>query len=124
MRANAIGPEANTLLFRLQLWESDPDISESHRAEIAALVTQARAIIVAGSYVALSIMAILLPAMAVTPALRGELCYSGLAILIAWIISTRGGPDERPAWLDSHKRPCCTNGARARECDRGTEGCK
>jgi signal transduction histidine kinase len=36
------------LLFRLQLWESDPDISESHRAEIAALVTQARAIVVEG----------------------------------------------------------------------------
>jgi GABA permease len=77
-----------------------------------------------GSYVALSIMAMLLLAMAVTPALRGDLCCSGLAILSAWIISTRGGPDERPAWLDSHKRPCCTNGARARECDRGTEGCK
>ena len=26
------------LLFRLQLWESDADISESHRAEISALV--------------------------------------------------------------------------------------
>jgi signal transduction histidine kinase len=36
------------LLFRLQLWESDADISESHRAEIAALVTQARAIVVEG----------------------------------------------------------------------------
>ena len=36
------------LLFRLQLWETDADISESHRAEIAALVTQARAIVVEG----------------------------------------------------------------------------
>lgn len=36
------------LLFRLQLWEDDEDIPESHRAEISALVTQARAIVVAG----------------------------------------------------------------------------
>jgi signal transduction histidine kinase len=36
------------LLFRLQLWEDDADISESHRAEISALVTQARAIVVEG----------------------------------------------------------------------------
>lgn len=36
------------LLFRLQLWEDDPDISEAYRAEISALVTQARAIVVEG----------------------------------------------------------------------------
>jgi GABA permease len=77
-----------------------------------------------GSYVALSIMAILLLAMAVTPALRADLYFSGLALLTAWIISARGGPGERPASLDSHKRPCCTNGARAHGCDRGTEGCR
>jgi signal transduction histidine kinase/ligand-binding sensor domain-containing protein len=36
------------LLFRLQLWEDDAEFAESHRAEISALVTQARAIVVEG----------------------------------------------------------------------------
>jgi signal transduction histidine kinase len=36
------------LLFRLQLWEDDHGIAKSHRTEISALVTQARAIVVEG----------------------------------------------------------------------------